>query len=79
MAKSSFSWQQKEIKIYMTEMDRHGNPASSFQARLPSKASARAERLGIWGPPHAFMDYFQMPEDFARDCSVQFDDATKNT
>jgi hypothetical protein len=55
--------QQKQIMFYMNDMDRHGNPSSSFQARLllPLKTLA----YGV--PPHAFMDYFQMSEQFARD------------
>jgi hypothetical protein len=65
--------QQQQIAFYLTDLDRHGNRASSFQSRLllPLKTLA----YGV--PPHAFIDYFQMSEDFARDCCFHFDDAIK--
>jgi hypothetical protein len=63
----------KGVKFYNISTNRHGNPASSLQARLllPIKTLA----YGV--PPHAFADYFQMSLQFAHECCKQFDRAIK--
>jgi hypothetical protein len=65
--------QAQGIAFYTTEIDRHGKPASSFESRLllPLKTLA----YGV--PPHAFIDYFQMSKEFARECCLQFDSAIR--
>jgi hypothetical protein len=63
----------QKLAFYDTTIDRHGNPASSLEAKLllPLKALA----YGV--TPNAFRDYFQMSQTSAAICCTEFDNAIK--
>ena len=63
-----------KIRFYLKPKNRLDGQYCSLEAKLLLPLKFLAYRV----PPHAFADFFQMPEPYTRASCLQFDAAIKN-